>query len=71
IVGHTDMQGDLSNNLQLAQDRAKAVVEWLVEKHNVKKERLIPQGVGPLAPVASNESAAGKRLNRRVELVRR
>ncbi|MEM7108214.1 MAG: OmpA family protein, partial [Bacteroidota bacterium] len=47
IVGHTDMQGDLSNNLQLAQDRAKAVVEWLVEKHNVKKERLIPQGVGP------------------------
>ncbi|MEM9858385.1 MAG: OmpA family protein [Bacteroidota bacterium] len=70
IVGHTDMEGNFDDNLQLAKDRAEAVVQWLLEKHNVKKERLIPQGVGPLAPVASNESEAGKRLNRRVELVK-
>ncbi|MEM6525738.1 MAG: OmpA family protein [Bacteroidota bacterium] len=71
IVGHTDMQGELNSNLQLAKDRANAVVQWLVDKHKVKRERLVAQGVGPLAPVASNESVAGKRLNRRVELVKR
>jgi OOP family OmpA-OmpF porin len=34
-------------------------------------DRLTPRGVGPLAPVASNDSEEGRALNRRVELVKR
>lgn len=71
IVGHTDMTGDLAHNLDLSERRAAAVVEALVAGHGVSAERLAPRGVGPLAPVASNDTDAGRALNRRVEIVKR
>jgi outer membrane protein OmpA-like peptidoglycan-associated protein len=70
IVGHTDMTGDLAHNLDLSERRAAAVVTALVAGHGVSADRLAPRGVGPLAPVASNDTEAGRALNRRVEIVK-
>ncbi|MDQ2092762.1 OmpA family protein [Rhodalgimonas zhirmunskyi] len=71
VVGHTDMTGGYDYNIALSQRRAKAVVQALTARHGVAADRLDSAGVGPLAPVAENETEAGRALNRRVELVRR
>lgn len=71
IVGHTDMTGRYEHNLQLSQERARSVVTALVSKHGVAASRLTGVGVGPVAPVASNDSEEGRARNRRVELVKR
>ncbi len=71
VVGHTDMVGALAHNMQLSQARAAAVVEALVADHGIARDRLAPGGVGPLAPVAPNDTDAGRALNRRVELVKK
>lgn len=71
VVGHTDGRGELSYNLGLSRDRARAVVTALVRDHGIAGDRLEPHGVGPLVPVFSNASDAGRERNRRVELVER
>jgi hypothetical protein len=48
----------------------EAVVKALITKYGVSQSHLNPYGVGPLAPVASNETEEGRALNRRVELVK-
>jgi len=53
----------------LFRKRALAVVSALARQHGIASFRLIANGVGYLAPVATNTSAAGKAKNRRVELV--
>ncbi len=71
VVGHTDDVGKLSYNLDLSRRRAQAVVEFLEVEYGIAAARLEGHGVGYLSPVASNETEAGRALNRRVELVRR
>ncbi len=71
IVGHTDMSGSFEHNLDLSKRRAAAVIEALVGGHGISAGRLTARGVGPLAPVGSNGSEAGRALNRRVEMVKR
>lgn len=71
VVGHTDSTGDLGHNVALSEARAKAVVAALTSKHGVAAARLTAHGVGPLAPVASNDSDEGRAKNRRVELVKK
>lgn len=70
VVGHTDNDGALDLNMKLSEARAAAVVQALVGKYGVAAGRLKAFGVGPLAPVASNDTADGKAKNRRVELVK-
>lgn len=70
VVGHTDNVGGLEANMKLSQERANAVVLNLTGKHGIAAARLKAGGVGPLAPVASNDADAGKAKNRRVELVK-
>ena len=70
VVGHTDSVGAIEGNMKLAQARAEAVVAALTTAHGVAAARLKGYGVGPLAPVASNDSDEGRAKNRRVELVR-
>lgn len=70
VVGHTDMTGLLDANLKLSQARAEAVVKVLVAEFGIAASRLKGHGVGPLAPVASNDTEDGKAKNRRVELVK-
>jgi len=69
IVGHTDNVGTLASNMDLSKRRADAVVQVLTAKYHVAAARLDAQGVGPLAPVASNDTDDGRAKNRRVELV--
>jgi outer membrane protein OmpA-like peptidoglycan-associated protein len=56
--------------MRLSQQRADAVVKELVSKYGITQDRLKAGGVGPLAPVASNDTEEGKAKNRRVELVK-
>jgi outer membrane protein OmpA-like peptidoglycan-associated protein len=71
VIGHTDMTGDLKHNLELSENRAKAVVDALVKDYGIAAKRLTGKGVGPLCPVTTNKTKEGKQLNRRVELVER
>ena len=68
IQGHTDSQGNRDFNIQLSQQRADAVRMYLLNK-GISSSRLSARGFGPDEPVASNETAAGRAQNRRVELV--
>ena len=70
VVGHTDNTGSFESNVKLSNDRAAAVVNELVTKFTIDASRLRPWGDGPTAPVATNDTEAGKALNRRVELVK-
>ena len=70
VVGHTDNVGALASNMDLSRRRANAVTQDLTTKHGVDAARLSPQGDGPTAPVASNDTAEGREKNRRVELVK-
>ncbi|MCD4834898.1 MAG: OmpA family protein [Bacteroidales bacterium] len=69
VVGHTDNVGNFEANINLSTERAKAVVNALIIDTGVKAEQLIPYGVGPVAPVATNTTDKGKAKNRRVEIV--
>jgi len=71
IVGHTDMQGGVERNRKLSQERAASVVAAMTGKHGIARDRLAADGVGPLAPVAANDTEAGRAKNRRVEMVLR
>ncbi len=70
VVGHTDNVGSLDSNMTLSLARAEAVVQTLVAKHAIAAGRLKGCGVGPLAPVISNDNEEGKAKNRRVEIVK-
>jgi outer membrane protein OmpA-like peptidoglycan-associated protein len=70
VVGHTDNVGGMEPNMKLSQARAEAVVQALSGKYGLPASRLRPYGVGPLSPVASNDTEEGKGKNRRVELVK-
>ena len=69
VVGHSDMQGTYQYNIGLSERRAAAIVDALVKNYGIATSRLTPAGMGPLAPVSTNKSDAGRKLNRRVELV--
>ncbi len=60
IVGHTDNVGKLDYKMDLSRRRAEAVVRELTTKYGIDKSRLIPFGVGPLAPTASNDAEEGR-----------
>jgi OmpA-OmpF porin, OOP family len=69
VVGHTDDRGGLEHNLDLSRRRAEAVVAALVRDYAIAPERLRPQGLANLAPVAPNTVEEGRARNRRIELV--
>jgi OmpA-OmpF porin, OOP family len=65
ISGHTDNKGKPEKNLQLSEQRARAVYDYLVGK-NVKN-RVEYKGYGSSKPIAPNDTDEGRKLNRRVE----
>jgi Outer membrane protein and related peptidoglycan-associated (lipo)proteins len=69
IEGHTDANGTDSANLILSQDRADAVRQYLVSNFAMDPEKITSVGYGEARPVATNETAAGRARNRRIDLV--
>ena len=67
IQGHTDNRGSVSMNQRLSEKRALAVMRYLV-KQGIDLDRMTSVGYGPDHPVATNATAKGRSLNRRVEL---
>lgn len=67
VAGHTDSTGSRDHNLRLSEARAVSVADHLSSR-GVAPARFFVKGYGPDYPIASNQSAAGKRQNRRVEL---
>ena len=67
ISGHTDNQSDAAFNLELSKNRAFAVKDRLVSL-GVEEERITALYFGETEPVASNDTAEGRKQNRRVEI---
>ncbi len=67
IVGHTDSKGAVDYNQTLSQKRATAASNYLAAQ-GVSSARLRALGRGETEPVASNDTEAGRQLNRRVEI---
>jgi hypothetical protein len=68
VGGHTDSDSGDAYNQTLSENRAKAVVDYMVSK-GILATRLIAKGYGEKEPRASNSTAAGKQKNRRTEFV--
>ncbi len=68
VAGHSDNVGQAASNLRLSQDRAQAVVDYLVSQ-GVSPTRTIAKGYGEDKPLASNDRAENRALNRRVEFI--
>jgi len=69
VAGHTDSRGSDAYNMNLSQQRAEAVRNYLVSK-GIAADRLSARGYGESQPVADNATDEGRFKNRRVELVR-
>lgn len=69
VVGHTDSVGSLADNIALSRARARAVRDRLIEAHGADPDRIEAEGMGYLAPRASNLTPEGREANRRVEAV--
>jgi outer membrane protein OmpA-like peptidoglycan-associated protein len=67
IDGHTDYVGSDEYNMKLSTNRAASVKAY-IESKGISSDRLISEGFGESTPVADNKTAAGRTLNRRVEM---
>lgn len=69
VAGHTDSRGSDEYNMNLSQQRAEAVRNYLISK-GIAADRLTAKGYGESQPVADNETDEGRFKNRRVELIK-
>jgi len=67
VDGHTDNVGNPESNRKLTQNRAEAVVKYLVEKKGVDAKQLSAKGFGDSQPIADNKTQRGRAMNRRVD----
>lgn len=67
ISGHTDNVGKPADNLTLSNNRAKAVIDYLVSK-SIAASRLTAKGYGETKPVSDNKTDEGRAMNRRTEM---
>ncbi|WP_439880758.1 OmpA family protein [Pontibacter sp. MBLB2868] len=69
VFGHADARASNEYNKELSAERANAVKDWLQNKGNIDARRLSIEAMGETAPRATNETARGRQLNRRVAVV--
>ena len=67
VGGHTDGKGTVEYNKKLSENRARAVVEYLISK-GLEPRRLQYKGYGKSKPIAPNDTEEGRSQNRRVEI---
>lgn len=68
VYGYTDATGADDANKALSRERAEAVKTWLVSNGNIADNRISVYAEGESRPAATNENAAGRKQNRRVEI---
>jgi len=68
IEGHTDSEGQADYNRELSRSRAQSVAASL-QQQGIRSTRMRVDGLGEIRPVASNDTDAGRRQNRRVEII--
>ncbi|TFB27355.1 OmpA family protein [Lelliottia nimipressuralis] len=68
VAGHTDSTGDDKSNQVLSLKRAESVRDWMRDTGDVPESCFAVQGYGESRPVATNDTAEGRALNRRVEI---
>lgn len=68
VEGHTDSTGSDSLNQALSERRASAVRTALIDK-GISSDRIMTRGYGEAYPIAGNDTAAGRQMNRRVEII--
>jgi OOP family OmpA-OmpF porin len=68
VEGYTDDTGPALYNAELSRRRADAVILYLASQHNIPSFRIYTIGLGEHNPVAENNSAAGRKKNRRVDV---
>ncbi len=69
VQGHADATGSEAYNMELGEERAEAVVDYLHREHQIPLHRLSAFSYGESMPVADNESTDGRAMNRRVVVV--
>jgi outer membrane protein OmpA-like peptidoglycan-associated protein len=69
IEGHTDSTGSEISNQQLSQNRAEAVRSYLVANRTLSMEKIAAAGYGSKRPLASNQTASGRAINRRIDVI--
>jgi OOP family OmpA-OmpF porin len=70
LIGHTDSSGSHKANLDLSKQRAEAVRSMLLRQFpEISLTRVACEGIGYFAPLASNATAEGREINRRVEVI--
>ena len=67
VEGHTDSSGTDAYNQQLSERRASTVADYLIDR-GVPSSNVVVYGYGEMRPKASNDTAEGRQLNRRVEI---
>lgn len=67
VIGHTDSQGGVDYNMSLSKRRAEAVAQEITSR-GMDGRYVLPDGRGPLEPIASNATESGRAKNRRVEI---
>jgi outer membrane protein OmpA-like peptidoglycan-associated protein len=67
IVGHTDSQGSTEYNMELSNRRALSAANFITAE-GVDRARISTAGRGEAEPIATNETDAGRQLNRRIEI---
>src|SRR6185369_13452135 len=70
IGGHTDAKGSAKTNAKLSQARADTVRAYVLRRFpSLDPSQYVAKGYGSSRPIASNDTEAGRTLNRRVEFV--
>lgn len=69
VYGNTDSTGTAGYNAELGKQRAASVKDWLVRNAGISNDKISVESKGQSDPVASNTTAEGRQMNRRVEIV--
>jgi outer membrane protein OmpA-like peptidoglycan-associated protein len=70
LEGHADATGSADANQRIGLQRAESVKRYLVSRHGIDANRITTNSYGASRPIASNETPAGRKQNRRVEIYR-
>jgi len=69
VEGHTDSTGSDEVNEYLSQQRAEAVMEYLIANKTLPSNKIMAVGYGSVRPLASNKTSEGRAINRRIDVV--